>query len=325
MVLSQKKICQEVTDLLLEASQKAAISASSLVGYGKKNEADELAVKEMRNVLRSSSLGMEVVIGEGEMDEAPMLYIGEQFGEGNILLDIAVDPLEGTNLCAKNMPNSITTIAVSEKGGFLKAPDCYMQKIASGKVKEAGVLDIDFSVKQNIQNLAKYLKKDVSDIEVVMLERERHKHTIDEIRSLGARVSLISDGDIYGIIKTTPFGDGGDLYLGDGGAPEGVLASTIIKACGGFMMGRLKYENEEQKKRAIAYGILDPNKALHLNDLVKGDTIFVASGVTNGNMLQGVQLCKNTGMIKIESIVFKSIQGKTMVQKITSFLEKSYL
>ncbi len=320
MNLSKKLICQEVSNLILEASQVASIKASILVGSGRKNDADELAVKGMREVLQNSRFGMEVVIGEGEMDEAPMLFIGEKFGEGEILFDIAVDPLEGTNLCAKNMPNSITTIAVSDKGGLLKAPDCYMQKIASGKVKEGGVLHIDVSLKENLQNLAKYQKKDVKELMVVMLDRERHKPLMEEARSLGAKVSLISDGDIYGIIATTNFGNGADLYIGLGGAPEGVLSAVVIKACNGFMMGRLMPETQEQKQRILKYG-LKPDEVLSLPSLVKGDAVFCASGVTNGEMLKGAKICKKRSMWMTESIVFSTISNKGNFKKIIQYFE----
>lgn len=319
MSLAEKLICQEITNILVEATQKAAIYSSKLIGCGKKNEADFLAVKGMQEVLKQSSYKLEVVIGEGEMDEAPMLFIGEKFGKIEPKFEIAADPLEGTNLCANNMPNSITTLAVAEENSFLKAPDCYMQKIASGKVHKKGVLDINFSVKKNITNLAEYLNKNVSEIQVIMLDRKRHEKTIAEIRSLGAKVNLISDGDINAIIQTTNFGNGADLYLGEGGAPEGVLAASIIKACNGFMMGKLKFENEEQKKRAISYGLTNPDEVLTLNKLVKGNTIFVASGVTNGDLLKGVQLCKKTNLMKVESIIFASIKNKTNIIKITNY------
>lgn len=318
MILSKKIICQELTCLIIEASKMGAISASKLIGMGKKNEADDLAVNAMREVLNQSEIGMEVVIGEGEMDEAPMLFIGEKFGSGEPLFDIAVDPLEGTNLCANNMPNSLTTIAISEKGGFLKAPDCYMQKIASGLVKQDGILHIDAPVKENITNLSKYLKKDISDITVIMLDRQRHKEDMEKIRSMGARVKLISDGDIYGVVATTSFANEADLYLGSGGAPEGVLSACALKVCGGFMMGRLMFENKTQEERAIKYGIHNPHQILHLKDMVSKDCIFAISGVTNGNLLKGVT--QANGFTCIETLLFSYVDGKPSISKITNFI-----
>jgi fructose-1,6-bisphosphatase II / sedoheptulose-1,7-bisphosphatase len=318
--LSKKLICQEVSNLILEASEFSAIKASELVGSGRKNDADDLAVKAMREVLQNSRFGMEVVIGEGEMDEAPMLFIGERFGEGELLFDIAVDPLEGTNLCAKNMPNSITTIAISDKGGFLKAPDCYMKKLASGRVKEDGVLHIEASLKENLKNLAQYQKKDMRNISVIMLDRERHFAEMEEARSLGVKVSLIPDGDIYGVIATTSFGNGADLYVGSGGAPEGVLSAVAIKACKGFMMAKLMPETDEQKQRILNYG-LKLDEILTLNSLVKGDAIFCASGVTNGEMLRGAKLCKKRDMWMTESIIFSTISGVGNVKKVLNYLD----
>ena len=320
MNLGEKLICQELTSLLLEASEAAAIATKKLVGMGLKNEADGLAVKAMRDALNASNFGIKVVIGEGEMDEAPMLFIGEKLGKGKHGFDLAVDPLEGTNLCANNMPNSITAIAISEADGFLKAPDCYMEKIASGRVKEDGVLNIEAGIKENLKNLASYLKKPISDLEVVLLARPRHQETIAKIREAGAKVNLISDGDIYGIIATTAFGNGADLYVGMGGAPEGVLAAAALNACGGFMQGRLVFEAAEQRKRAIEYGLKQPEKILNLKDMVSKNSIFVVSGVTNGEMLKAPKMCKKTGFLMVESMVFSSISKKGYVQKITNYL-----
>lgn len=317
--LSEKIICQEVSNLVIEASEMAALSAFKLNGMGRKNDADKLAVDAMRKVLQTSSMGIKVVIGEGEMDEAPMLFIGEELGQGEMLFDLAVDPLEGTNLCANNMPNAITSIAISEKSGILAAPDCYMEKIASGKVKEDGVINVETPLKENLKNLAKYLKKDISDLNITMLDRPRHKERIAEIRSLGAKVSLISDGDIYGIIATTGFGNGADLYLGSGGAPEGVLAAAAIKACGGQMSGKLLFETEEQRSRAVKYGISNPDKPLSLNEMIKGNCIFAASGVTNGEMLKAPTFCGKTNFWKVETIVFSFINNVPSVQKILHF------
>jgi fructose-1,6-bisphosphatase class II len=323
MILSNPLVCQEITDIAVQASEEAAIAASKLIGTGKKNEADALAVNAMREIFNKSQYGIQVVIGEGEMDKAPMLYIGEKLGinKEKIVFDLAVDPLEGTNLCANNMPNSITAIAISDKGNLLAAPDCYMQKIASGKVFEKGVIHIESSIKENLNNLSLYLKKDITDLNVVILDRERHFDKIKEVRNLGAKVSLISDGDIYGIIATTHFGNGADLYLGSGGAPEGVLAAVAIKAVGGQMMGKLELESETQKQRAINYGIKNPSSILDLEDMVKGNAIFIASGITNGEMLKGIKVCKKTGNTICETIVFNAISNFFSVKKITHYLK----
>lgn len=320
VILSNYSFCQVITNLTLNACEKAAIASSRLKGSGKKEAADELAVNAMREIFNTSEIGIEVVIGEGEMDEAPMLFIGERLGMGDVKLDLAVDPLEGTNSCANNAPNSMTTAAIGERGSFLKAPDCYMEKIASGTVFHNDVLHIEASIKENLRNLALYKKKSVSDIMVIMLDRERHAQRIAEIRDIGAKVCLIPDGDIYGIIATTVFGNGADLYLGSGGAPEGVLAAAAIKASGGTMMGRLLFETESQRNRAIEYGLKDPEKVLYLEDLIKSNVVFVMSGVTNGDLLKGVSICKKTGLLKCKSMIFSFIEGQKNVKKITNYL-----
>lgn len=319
MILNNFSICQEVIPTLLYACEQAAIASSSLIGRGKKNEADALAVKALREILQTSHVGIEVVIGEGEMDEAPMLFIGEKLGQGEVKLDLAVDPLEGTNLCANNQPNSMTSAAIAPKGSLLKCPDCYMSKIAAGNVHENGVIHIDASLKENLRNLAAYKKKNIEDLSVIMLSRERHQEQIQEIRALGANVTLISDGDINGIISTTSFGKGADLYLGTGGAPEGVLAACALKVLGGVMMGRIICETEEQKQRAINYGFKDLSCILNVDDMVKDDVALILTGVTNGDINGGVSRCKKTGLLRCESIIFTSILNKKNVRKTQNY------
>lgn len=305
--------------IITKASQNAAILSSSLIGMGRKNDADYMAVRGMKEVLIQSSIGMEVVIGEGEMDEAPMLFVGERLGAGEIMCDIAVDPLEGTNLCADNKPNSMTTIAVGEKGSLLKSPDCYMEKIASGTVFEDGVIHIDATMKENLKNISIYKKKSISELNVILLERERNKEKVAEIRALGARVSLIPDGDIFGILNTTTFGSSLDLYCGSGGAPEGVLAACALKAVNGRMMGRLILETEDQKTRALSYGI-KAGEILTLNDMVKSNVIFALSGVTKGELVNGIVM-KN-GFQVVESLIFSYIDGVASIVKMQNSVSK---
>lgn len=319
-ILRERSICQEVIFSCLSATQKAAIAAFEWIGKGDKHMADDVAVNAMREELSKMAITGKVVIGEGEMDEAPMLYIGEVLGRGKteIKLDIAVDPLEGTTLCAKNLPNSLTTIAIAEAGSMLCAPDCYMNKIAAGEVFEDGVLDLDNTPSSNLKNLARYKKCDVSDLTVVILDRARHEDIIAHCRESGARVTLISDGDVYGVIATTNLGMA-DLYLGSGGAPEGVLAAAALKTTGGFMMGRLLYENEAQKVRAKSMGMSDLNKKMTVSDMVKSDVVFCATGVTDGNMVHGVKKCKRKLMYSTESIVFNSISGIQVIKEHVKF------
>lgn len=272
-----ERINQEITSGILKASRKAAINAYKFIGTGLKNDADAAAVKGMRDVLGKIDFCGKVVIGEGEKDEAPMLYIGEELGtKDKVQFDIAVDPLEGTNLCANDLPNALTTIAVAPAGTLLGAREFYMEKLAAAEVYEDGVISLSFPVEQNIKNLAKYKEKKLSEITVTILDRPRHKDLITRIRQTGAKVSLISDGDIYGVLSTNQmFGDA-DLYIGQGGAPEGVLAAVAIKALGGFMQGKIVKEGEK-------------TPILEINDMVKSQGIFVATGVTGKGFLSRVE------------------------------------
>ncbi len=280
---------RELSMEFARVTEAAAVACGRLVGRGDKNGADGLAVDAMRQTFDTVSISGTVVIGEGEMDEAPMLYIGEKVGAGGPEVDIAVDPVEGTNLVAKGMPGAIAVIAIAPKGCLLHAPDMYMDKIAVGP-RAKGCIDIDAPIKENLQRVAKALHRRVSDLNVVLLDRERHYPLIEEISSAGARISLISDGDVNPIVEVGIEGTGVHMYVGKGGAPEGVLGAVAIKCLGGDMQARLRPDDEEQAKRCLAMGIGDINRVLTLDDLVKGDDcMFSATAITNCNMLHGLR------------------------------------
>ena len=266
---------QEIISFVLKASQKAAINAFPFIGTGLKNDADAAAVKGMRDILNKANFRGKVVIGEGEKDEAPMLFVGEELGTGTVVeFDIAVDPLEGTNLCANDLPNSLTTIAIAPKGSLLAAPEFYMDKLAAAQVYDEGILSLSKSIEDNIRALAKYKEKDVKEIVVTVLDRPRHKELIAKIRATGAKVALLSDGDIFGVLSTHEMFGESDLYAGQGGAPEGVLSAVAIKNLGGFMEGRIVKEG---------------SKILKINDMVKTNGVFVATGVTGKGFLSRVE------------------------------------
>ncbi len=268
-------------------TEAAAINCASWIGRLEKNAADGAAVEAMRRMFDTVDISGTIVIGEGEMDEAPMLYIGEKVGHGGTEVDIAVDPLEGTNLTAKNQPGAIAVMAVAESGGLLHAPDMYMDKIIVGP-KAKGAIDIEKSVEENLTNVARALGKDMSEMCVCLLDRERHDHIKQAVKGLGAKVRLITDGDVSPVLTAALEGDI-DMVLGIGGAPEGVLAAAAVKALGGDMQGRLTPENDEQIQRARAMGA-DVDQTLTLNDLVPGeDVMFIATGVTNGEILRGIR------------------------------------
>lgn len=288
-------------------TEAAAINCAHWIGKGEKNLADGAAVEAMRKMFDTVDISGTVVIGEGEMDEAPMLYIGEKVGKGGVEVDIAVDPLEGTNLTAKNMNGAIAVMAIAEKGGLLHAPDMYMDKIVVGP-KAKGAIDINLSPEENMRNVAKALGKDVSDLTIVLLERERHQYIVDAARKLGVRCKFISDGDVSPVI-TTSFGDGGiDMMMGKGGAPEGVIAAAAIKCMGGDMQGHLVPETEEEIRRVHEMGIDDVNKVLTLDDLVSTDDVyFVATGVTKGDILNGVRFTDKYAIT--HTVVMRGVTG----------------
>jgi len=298
-------------NLALEAvrvTEAAALAASRLMGRGDEKSADQAAVDAMRQVLNALAIDGTVVIGEGERDEAPMLYIGERVGTGKgPKIDIALDPLEGTTITAKGGSNALSVIAMAEQGGFLNAPDVYMDKIAVGGGLPEGVVDLDKAPKQNLADLAKAKKVEVADLVVCILDRPRHSELIAKVREAGARIMLIGDGDVSGVIATSTGDSGIDIYMGSGGAPEGVLAAAALRAIGGQMQGRLLFRNEEEKARARKWGITDLNRKYSMLDMAKGDVMFAATGVTSGSMLKGVRRFHQGA--ETHSIVMRSKTG----------------
>jgi len=301
---------------LVRVTEAAALAASRWMGRGDKNAADGAAVEAMRKAFDTVAISGTVVIGEGEMDEAPMLYIGEKVGlyangGGQAAnapeVDIAVDPLEGTTITAKGGPNAMACVALAQKGGFLHAPDIYMDKLAIGPGLPEGVVSLDATVEQNLRELAKAKKAEVSDLVVCLLDRDRHKDIVKRCRAAGARIMMIPDGDVSGVVAVSQPDTGVDIYLGSGGAPEGVLAAAALRCIGGQMQCRLMFENEEQIVRAKEMGISDPNRIYGLEDMAKGEVMFAATGVTTGPMLRGVR--RSAGFAVTHSIVMRSKSG----------------
>jgi fructose-1,6-bisphosphatase II / sedoheptulose-1,7-bisphosphatase len=291
---------------LVRVTERAAVAAARLRGRGDEKAADQVAVDAMRSELNRLPIMGTVVIGEGERDEAPMLYIGEEVGTGDGPgVDIALDPLEGTTICAKNLPNSLAVIAIAEKGSLLYAPDVYMDKIAIGPGYPQGVVDIDASAVENIENLARAKGVPVNEITACILDRPRHARLIDAVRATGAAIRLIGDGDVAGVIHTTdPDETGIDIYLGTGGAPEGVLAAAALRCIGGQMQGRLQLNTDDKVARAAKMGISDPNKVYRMDEMARGDVLFAATGVTDGNLLAGVKFGRDS--IQTHTIVMRS-------------------
>ena len=319
----------KLLDQIIDVAAVAAYKSSLLKGKGDKNAVDQAAVDAMRQKLNELNICGKVVIGEGEMDEAPMLYIGEILGKSkNPRIDIAVDPLDGTKLAANNQPNAISVISISEEGMLLQAPDTYMDKISVGHGLPENIVDLDEDVKSNIKNLARAKNKSVDEICICLLDRERHKHFIEDIKSLGAKLKLISDGDVAGSIFSALETSDVDMYLGIGGAPEGVLAASAIKCLGGQFQARLKIQDDDEIKRATNLGIKDFEKKYYLNDLVKGDVIFCSSGVTDGDLVSGVKLRNKeyeteTFALHYSQKFFKKVKKKYKIWKIPLFKEKS--
>ncbi|MFC6489734.1 class II fructose-bisphosphatase [Nitratireductor sp. GCM10026969] len=291
---------------LVRVTERAAVAAARLRGRGDEKAADQAAVDAMRTELNRLPIQGTVVIGEGERDEAPMLYIGEEVGlDEGPGVDIALDPLEGTTICAKNLPNSLAVIAIAERGSLLYAPDVYMEKIAIGPGFPAGVVDLDAPAAENIENLAKAKDVSVSEITACILDRPRHARLVEEVRATGAAIRLIGDGDVAGVIHTTdPEETGIDIYMGIGGAPEGVLAAAALRCIGGQMQGRLQLNTEEKVARAAKMGISDPGKVYRMEEMASGDVLFAATGVTDGNMLAGVKFARDS--IQTHTIVMRS-------------------
>lgn len=294
---------------LVRVTERAAVAAARIRGRGDEKAADQAAVDAMRKELNRLPIDGTVVIGEGERDEAPMLYIGEKVGtkEGPAV-DIALDPLEGTTICAKNLPNSLAVIAMAEKGNLLYAPDVYMEKIAIGPGYPKGLVDIDASPIDNINALAKAKGVKPNMITACIMDRPRHAKLIEAVRTTGASIRLIGDGDVAGIIHTTdPDETGIDIYMGIGGAPEGVLAAAALRCIGGQMQGRLQLNTEDKIARAAKMGVTDPNKVYSMEEMAKGDVLFAATGVTDGNLLSGVKFAKN--YIQTDTVVMRSHSG----------------
>lgn len=294
---------------IVRVTEAAAIASARLMGRGKKDEADQAAVDAMRRLLNSMEIEGTVRIGEGERDEAPMLFIGEKVGTGTgPKVDFALDPLEGTNLCATGAPNALSVIAIAEDGNFLHAPDTYMYKIAVGP-EAKGCIDIRKSPTENLRAIAEAKKCEVSDLTVVILERDRHKELIAEVRENGARIKLIGDGDVSAAIATCFPETGVDVLIGSGGSPEGVIAAAALRCVGGEIQGQLKWRNEEEKERAAKMGIEDFDRVYGIEDLASGDVMFAATGVTNGDFLKGVQFFG--GGCTTQSVVMRS-ESKTV-------------
>jgi len=294
---------------LARVTEAAAVAAARLRGQGDEKAADQVAVDAMRTELNNLPIDGTVVIGEGERDEAPMLYIGEEVGtKEGVKVDIALDPLEGTTICAKNQPNSLAVIALAEGGSLLYAPDVYMDKIAIGPGYQDGLIDLDMTPAENMAALAKAKGCETKDLVACILDRSRHTKLIEDVRATGAAIRLIGDGDVAGVIHTTdPDETGIDIYFGTGGAPEGVLAAAALRCIGGQMQGRLILDTPEKVERARGMGVEDPDKKYTMNEMAKGDVLFAATGVTDGNMLDGVKFGKNE--ISTHTVVMRSSTG----------------
>ena len=293
---------------MVRVTEAAAIAASKLIGRGDEKAADAAAVEAMRAALNELYMDGTVVIGEGERDEAPMLYIGEKVGSApgkGPKIDIALDPLEGTTITAKAGPNALAVLAIAEEGGLLNAPDTYMDKIAVGPGYPEGVIDLTKSVTENVTSVAAAKGVRPDEIIVCVLDRARHEPIIAELRGIGCGIMLIPDGDVAGVIATSDPDTTVDLYLGQGGAPEGVLAAAALRCVGGQFQGRLVFRNEDERARARKWGVTDLDKIYHLEELAKGDVIFAATGVTDGSLLEGVKR-KRGGITTTESIVMRS-------------------
>ena len=282
-------IDKKFIDQIVEVSSRAAYASSHLVGKNDKIAADKAAVDAMRQSLNKMDINGKVVIGEGELDEAPMLFIGEELGTKNGPdIDIAVDPLEGTNFAAKNLPGALSVISIAERNNLFHAPETYMNKIAA-KVDQKNIVDLDFSVKKNLDNLAQYKNRNIEDLTVCILDRSRHRKIIEEIHNNGSKTKLITDGDVAGALLVTNDEFKVDLFLGIGGGPEGVLAASALDTFGCFFQGKFLFENENDKQRAKSMGISDFEKKYSLNEIISGDSIFCATGITSGDLVSGIQ------------------------------------
>lgn len=317
--MTNSVLIPHLADAMVRVTEVAAIAAETMAGRGDEKAADAAAVDAMRTAFNAVDFKGRVVIGEGERDEAPMLYIGEEVGTGNgPEIDIALDPLEGTTLTAKAMANALAVLAIAPRGGLLFAPDTYMDKIAIGGGYPEGIIDLDKSAGENITAMAKFKGVPVSSMTACVLDRPRHAEIMDSLRSVGARISLITDGDVAGVINTTNPDTGIDFYMGRGGAPEGVLAAAALKCVGGQMQARLHFRTDDERKRADRTGITDYDRKYTLNELASGETVFCATGVTKGGLVDGV--VRRGGIIETDTLVMSSADG--MVRKIKSYHRK---
>ena len=297
---------KELINDILSVTSKAAISCYNFIGKNQKKDADKAATDSMRNEINKLSVNAEVVIGEGELDKAPMLYIGEKLGSGgNLNLDIAVDPVEGTNFVAKNLPGALSVISVAEKGNLFNAPETYMDKIAVSNKIPFEATDLDFSVEKNIKNIADSLNKDLKDITACLLDRPRHQKIIDELKKLNVKMKLISDGDVSGALMVTDAKYDVDIFLGIGGGPEGVLAASAIDAYKCKFQGRFIFDDDKDIERAKKMGIKDLDKKYDLKEIIKGDSIFCATGITSGDLVRGVKL-KDSNYVTETLVTHKS-------------------
>ena len=302
-------------ELFLIVANRAALASHYFVGKKNKIAADKAAVDAMRLELNKIMMKGKIVIGEGELDDAPMLYIGEKLGTNNgPELDIAVDPLEGTNFAANNLPGALSVICVAEKSNLFEAPETYMNKI-SANVPNIGVIDLDFSVKKNVENLSEYLNKKPENLTVCILDRPRHKEIINQLNSLKVKIKLITDGDISGALLITDKKYGVDLFLGVGGGPEGVLAASALDAYDCFFQGRFLFNAEKDKNRAKEMGVKDLDKKYSLNEIISGDSIFCATGITSGDLVSGIKL--NNGNFTSETLITHKSTGLKKNIKIT--------
>ena len=307
-------IDKKFVDHFIEVTSKAALASSYLVGKKDKIAADKAAVDSMRFNLNNLDINGHIVIGEGELDEAPMLYIGEKLGTRNgPEFDIAVDPLEGTNFAANNLPGALSVIAVSEKNNLLKAPETYMEKISTCAI-EKDVVDLDYTVKQNISNLSDYLNKNPEDLTACILDRARHKEIIEELKKLKVNIKLITDGDVSGALLVTQKKYNVDIFLGIGGGPEGVITAAALDAFNCNFQGRFLFETDEDKLRARKMGIIDLTKKYDLNEIVSGDSIFCATGITSGDLVSGIDIQGND--YYSETLVTHKSSGLKKVVKI---------
>jgi fructose-1,6-bisphosphatase II / sedoheptulose-1,7-bisphosphatase len=313
-------IDKKYIDHFINVSSKAALASSYLVGKKDKNAADQAAVDSMRTELNKIDMNGKVVIGEGTLDEAPMLYTGELLGNKNgPEFDIAVDPVEGTNFAANNLPGAIAVIAIAEKGNLFNAPETYMDKISTGKI-EKGLIDLDYTLKKNIFNLAEFMNKDISAVTACILDRPRHKKIIDELKELKVNIKLITDGDVLGALYVSDPKYNVDIFLGVGGGPEGVLAASALDAYNCHFQGRFIFDNNKDIKDAQKMGITDLNKKYELNEIVKGDSIFCATGITSSEVLKGIKI-EGKNYTSETLVTHKDSGFKKIIKNITTIKE----